>query len=131
MQLGGVISQDDKLIAFFSKKLNSAQVNYTVTERKLFSIVETLKHFRNIVFEQQIKVFTDHKNLTYKKINTEQVMQWRLTLEEYNPELIYIQDSKNIAADALSRLDKVDIPNPFKNNFESVNEYDGRHFTPY
>ena len=32
-------------------------------------------------------------------------MKWRLILEEYNPGLIYIQGSKNIAADALSRLD--------------------------
>ena len=29
-------------------------------------------------------------------------MRWRLTLEEYNPELTYIQGSKNIAAFALS-----------------------------
>ena len=46
-------------------------------------------------------MYTDHKNLTYKTFNTEQVMQWRLILEEYNPELIYIQGYKNIAADAL------------------------------
>ena len=50
-------------------------------------------------------------------------MQWRLILEEYSPELIYIQGSKNIAADALSRLDIVDTPNPVKNNFKSINEH--------
>ena len=32
-------------------------------------------------------------------------MQWRLFLEEYSPELVYIQGSKNVAANALSRLD--------------------------
>ena len=37
--------------------------------------------------------------------------------------LICIQGSKNIAADALSRLDMVCTPNPVKNNFKSVNEY--------
>ena len=35
-------------------------------------------------------------------------MRWRLILEEYNPELIYIQGSKNIVVDSLSRLDIVD-----------------------
>ena len=81
------------------------------------SIVETLKEVRNILLGQQIKVYTDHKNLTYKTFNTERVMRWRLILEEYSPELIYIQGSKNIAADALSRLDIVDTPNPVKNHF--------------
>jgi hypothetical protein len=42
-QLGAVISQDDKPIAFYSRKLNPAQTRYTTTERELLSIVETLK----------------------------------------------------------------------------------------
>ena len=43
MQLGAVMSQDDKPIVFYSKKLNLAQVNYTTIERELLSIVEALK----------------------------------------------------------------------------------------
>ena len=97
-QLGAVISQKKQPIAFYSRKLNSAQVNYTTTERELLSIVETLKEFRNILLGQKIKVYTDHKNLTYKTFNTERVMRWRLILEEYGPELIYIQGNKNIDA---------------------------------
>ena len=73
------------------------------------SIVETLKEFRNILLGQQIKAYTDHKSPTYKTFITEQVMQWRLILEEYSPELIYIQGSKNIAANALSRLNIVNL----------------------
>ena len=41
-------------------------------------------------------------------------MRWRVILEEYNPELIYLEGSKNIVADACSRLDIVGIHNPFK-----------------
>ena len=69
----------------------------------------TLKEFRDILLGQQIRVYTDHKNLSYKTFNTQRVMRCRLViLEEFNPELIYIQGSKNIAANALSRLDIVD-----------------------
>jgi len=32
-------------------------------------------------------------------------MRWRLILEEFGPELNYVQGNKNIVADALSRLD--------------------------
>ena len=82
-QLGAVISQDNKPIAFYSRKLNPAQTRYTTTERELLSIVETLKEFRNIFLGQHIKVYTDHKNLTFVNFNAERVMRWRLIIEEY------------------------------------------------
>ena len=62
-QLGAVISQDKKPIAFFSRKLNSAQRNYTTTEKD--SIVECVKEFRNILFGYKINVFSDHKKLVH------------------------------------------------------------------
>ena len=48
-------------------------------------------------------------------------------MKEYSPELIYIQGSKNIPADALSRSDKVDASYPVKNNIMSINEYDRKY----
>ena len=101
--------------------LNPAQVNYTTTEIELLSIVETLKELRNILLGQQINVYTDHKNLTYKSFNTERAMRWRLILEELSPELIYINGSENIVADALSRLDKVDNLNNTSSNNNNNN----------
>jgi hypothetical protein len=35
-------------------------------------------------------------------------MRWRLYIEEYSPDLRYIPGSKNVVADALSRLEKTD-----------------------
>ena len=86
-QLGAVIAQRGRPIAFYSRKLKPEQTRYTTTERELLSIVETLKEFRNILLGQKIVVHTDHKNLTCKNFNTERVMRWRLILEEYGPEL--------------------------------------------
>ena len=105
-QLGAVISQEGKPLAFYSRKLSSAQRNYTTTEQELLSIVETLKEFRNILLGQKIKIYTDHKNLVHEsEMKTSQrVMRWRLLLEEYGPEIVYIKGKANVVADALSRL---------------------------
>ena len=102
-QLGSVITQDNKPLAFYSRKLKDAQTRYTTTERELLSIVETLKEFRNILLGHEIEVFTDHMNLTYHDLTTERVLRWRLLMEEYNVKIHYIQGVKNIVADVLSR----------------------------
>ena len=104
VQLGAVISQANQPIAFYSRKLSPAQTRYTTTERELLAIVETLKEFRNILLGHEIKVFTDHENLTYKNFNTEHVMRWRLILEEFGPTLNHIPGKDNVVGDALSRL---------------------------
>ena len=42
MQLGGVMIQNGKPIAFYSHKLTLSKINYMTTKRELLSIVETL-----------------------------------------------------------------------------------------
>ena len=107
-QLGSVIAQDGKFLAFYSRKLSSAQRNYTTTEQDLLSIEETLKEFRNILIGQKITVFTDYKNFVHESElkSSQRVIRWRLLLEEYGPEIVYIKCHKNIVTDALSRLPK-------------------------
>ena len=61
LKIDAVVSQNGKPIAFYSRKMNIAQQNYTTTEKELLSIVETLKEFRNILLGHQITVYTDHK----------------------------------------------------------------------
>jgi hypothetical protein len=89
---------------YYSRKLKFAQTKYTTTERELLFIVETMKEFRNILLGQDIKVHTDHENLTHKHFNSDRVMCWRLFIEEYAPNLQYIKGVHNVVADALSRL---------------------------
>lgn len=105
-QIAGVVSQEEKPIAYFSRKFNTAQRKYTVTEKELLAIVETLKHFRNILLGHKIIVYTDHKNLTYPNSNysSDRVLRQRLLVEEYGAELVYVKGAANVVADALSRL---------------------------
>ena len=70
-QIGAVITQDGKPIAFYSRKLSDGQHNCTTTEHELLAIVETLKEFCTILLGQKLKIFTDHKNLTFTNFNTD------------------------------------------------------------
>ncbi len=54
-QLGAVITQDNRPIAFFSRKLSDTQRKYSVTKIELLAIVETLKEFKGVLWGQQIK----------------------------------------------------------------------------
>jgi RNase H-like domain found in reverse transcriptase len=104
-QLGAVIMQDDRPLAFYSRKLNSAQKRYTTVEQELLSIVETLKEFKNILLGQKLIVHTDHKNLLYQKMSTDCVIRWRLLIEEFGPTFLHIKGERNVITDALSQLD--------------------------
>ena len=105
-QLGAVIMQEGKPLAFYSRKLNQAQQGYTTGEQELLSIVETLKEFRNILLGQQIVVHTDHKNILYDgDLSNDRIRRWRHLLEEYGPRYEHIAGKDNVVADALSRME--------------------------
>ena len=89
-QLGAVIIQKGNHIAFYSRKLTDAQKWYTVTEREILSILETIKEFRTILLGHKLQIYTDHKNLTCKNFNTDRVLRWILILEKYGPDIEYI-----------------------------------------
>ena len=68
----GILSQYNKndvlhLIAYFSKKHNSAKCNYEIYNKELMAIVRTFKEWRPELegSTYSIDVITDHKNLEY------------------------------------------------------------------
>jgi len=104
-QLGGVIMQDNKPLAFYSRKLNSAQKNYTTAEKELLSIIEMLKEFSNILLGYKIIVHTDHKNLLYSSLPTQRLQRWRMLIEEYDCTFVHVKGVDNVVADGISRLE--------------------------
>jgi hypothetical protein len=103
-----------RAIAFYSRKLNTAQKRYTTTERirELLLSIETCKEYKNILlgYHYSIIVFTDHKNNTFNGLKApDRVLRtcWLLLLEEYGVTFEYLPGKKNVAdlEDALSRLD--------------------------
>jgi hypothetical protein len=60
-----------------------------------------------MLWGQRINVYTDHKNLTRDGLSlaSDRVARWRILLDEYAPEIIYIKGIHNTVTDAISRLE--------------------------
>eukprot|EP00804_Cyclotella_cryptica_P030605 CCRYP_020020-RA/>CCRYP_020020-RA protein AED:0.29 eAED:0.29 QI:0/0/0/1/0/0/3/0/158 len=102
-QLGSVITQGNRPLAIFSRKLSTEQQKYSVTKLELLAIVETLKEFKGML----LKVYTDHNNQIQEALGltSDRVYRWRLLLEEFGPKIVYIKGTHNTVADAISHLD--------------------------
>lgn len=106
--IGGVLSQSNRPIAFYSRTLNSAERNYSTIERELLAIVEVTKHFRPYIYGKPFTIETDHKPLVWLfslKDPNSRLVKWRLKLEEFDYIVKYKKGKENSVADALSRIE--------------------------
>ena len=64
--VGAVLAQGSdgsKPLAFYSKKMSSAEQKYSTFDRELLAVFLSVKHFRHILEGRQFTVWTDHKPL--------------------------------------------------------------------
>ena len=111
--LGAVLSQQGpcgrwRPVAFFSRALITAELNYEIYDKELLAIVMALREW-DVYLEgskYEVDVFSDHKNLIYftttKVLNRRQV-RWAETLASYNYKIIYVKKTKNVQADILNK----------------------------
>jgi len=97
-ELGAVLSQlceDEKWhpVAFHSRKFSPAEINYHVHDKEMAAIVAAFKEWAYMLMsvDDQILVYTDHKNLEYfntTKINRRQHHLAEF-LQQFNFKVIY------------------------------------------
>ncbi len=98
-QLGSCIMQDGKPVAYYSKKLNSAQKNYSTINKELLSTAMTLKEFLSMLLGAVINIHTNHKNIFHLGDSSQRRLQWTSYVDEYGPRLHYSKRPSNVIAD--------------------------------
>ena len=95
-------------IAYYSRKLSEAEKNYDIHDKELLAIVTAIVEWRVYLegAKYQVKVLTDHKNLTWftttKVLNRRQV-RWAETLASYHFRIHYQKGAENGRTDVLNR----------------------------
>ncbi|KAG0420335.1 Transposon Tf2-9 polyprotein, partial [Dictyocoela roeselum] len=101
--IGGILSQDGGIIAFFSSTFKGAESNYTIAEKEMLAIMKAFERFKYLIYNTKTIVFTDNKNIIPHGNLSKRMNRWKLTLQEYDYEIKHIDGKKNKEADLLSR----------------------------
>src|SRR5215470_8048659 len=104
--IGAILIQHQHPVAFLSRKLNTAEKNYTTQDKELLAIIESLRNWRHFLLGKQFTLWTDHKPLQYiltQPVLTERHARWMILLAPYDIQIKHIAGKKNEVADALSR----------------------------
>jgi RNase H-like domain found in reverse transcriptase/Integrase zinc binding domain/Integrase core domain len=117
--IGAVLTQIqngvERPIAFYSKKLNSAQRNYSTTERECLGVVLAVEKFRPYVEGSKFDVITDHSSLRQMrsfKNQKSRLFRFSMRLQGYHFNIIHRKGVDNVIPDALSRaVEEIELQN--------------------
>ena len=114
-------------LGFFSKKLSPTQARYSAFDREMLAIYLAIKHFRHMVEAREFSIFTDHKPLTYtfaQKLEKASPRQSRHLdfISQFTTDIRHIAGKDNVVADALSRIEVVEVPVDYSQLAESQHQ---------
>ena len=85
--LGCVLMQDGKVVAYASRQLKPHEQNYRTHDLELVAVVFALKIWRNYLYWEKCRIYTDHKSLkhllTQKELNLRQ-RRWLELFKDYD-----------------------------------------------
>ena len=101
-------------------------MNYGVTKKELFAIVDSVRHFRGVLQGHPVTIMTDYRPLLgfMKSLQTNPMLiRWQESLSQLDIIIEQLEGKKNIIADTFSR-----IYNPIK---IPPTRYCGIHSVPF
>ena len=115
-------------VAFFSKTMQPAELNYEVHDKEMLAIVHGLNNWRAELegSPYTIDIITDHRALEYfmtSKNLTARQARWAELLSQYSFQIKYRPGKQNTSADALSRREQNTGPQDQVKKKSDINHY--------
>lgn len=101
-----VVDEEERPIAFLSKRLTHAQAKWAVIEREAYAVVWALSKLDMWVYAKPVTVKTDHNPLVFlarSASSSARLTRWALALQKYELTVRHIRGEMNVVADTLSR----------------------------
>ena len=106
IDIGAVLMQEKRPIAYFSEKLNEALLRYPTYDKELYALGRAFETWQHYLWPREFVIHIDHKSLKYLKgqgkLNKRHA-KWLEFVETFPYVIRYKQGKENIVADALSR----------------------------
>lgn len=108
--LGAVLLQNSGErwpIAYASRKLKKAELNYSVIELECLAVVWGINKFFRYLYGRHFSLEIDHKPLLHLQTACNlngRLMRWCMFLQQFSFTIVNIKGSDNVGADCLSRL---------------------------
>ncbi|GJY74771.1 RNA-directed DNA polymerase [Tanacetum coccineum] len=97
--IGGVLSQLNRPIAFFSEKFNDTRRRYSTYEKEFYAIVRSLEYWRHYLLPNEFVLYSDHQALKFIQGQA----KWVEALQDFNFVIRHKAGNANTVVDALSR----------------------------
>ena len=92
-----------------SKKLNETQRKHPTTDKELLAMDKGCQCFDNVTRGGEIKIHSDHKNLTFGDetlCNSQRALRAQTRINEvHGADMLHVSGDENVGGDRLSRLD--------------------------
>ena len=116
--IGAVLAQNihgdrDSPIHYANRFLNSAEKNYSTTEREALAMIYSVGKFRHYLLANHFFFYVDHQALIYlvnRPVVSGRIARWMLLLQEYEFEVVYKSGRRHLMADHLSRIESEEEP---------------------
>lgn len=98
--------QEQSTLAYASRSLKPAEINYTTTEQEGLALAWALNKFRIILTGRTVHVSTDHRSLTFLGScanNSRRITRWMELFTHFHLKLKHVLGINNTIADQLSR----------------------------
>jgi hypothetical protein len=105
-ELGGVLLQERKPIAYFSENLSGPILNYSTYDKELYALVRCLETWQHYLWPNEFVIHSNHESLKHirsqGKLNRRHA-KWVEFIKSFPYVIKHKKGKENVIADALSR----------------------------